>query len=116
MTDYSGHYTDQSFWKKIIRFIAKVPFGRDAIAMFFTLKDKDTPNWVRGVIIGALGYFILTLDVIPDLLPGGFLDDAAVLAAALKTVQPYMKDAHYAKADAIINGETEPVVVEVIEE
>ena len=52
----------------------------------------------KAIVVGALGYFISPLDVIPDVILGtGFLDDASVLVLALGTVvnsiTPSIKDA-----------------------
>ncbi len=70
-----------------------------ALTLFYCLQDADTPRWARGVIIGALGYLILPLDVIPDVMPGvGYADDWAVLVAALATVAAYIKDEHKNRA------------------
>ena len=49
--------------------------------------DENTPMQHKMIIIGALGYFILPVDLIPDFIPvAGFTDDAAALVACLKTV------------------------------
>ncbi len=72
-----------------------------ALTLFYCLQDRDTPTWAKGVIIGALGYLVLPLDLIPDILPGaGFGDDWGALVAALGTVAAYIKDEHKAKATA----------------
>lgn len=48
------------------------------------LKDENTPGKHKMIIIGALGYFILPVDLIPDFIPvAGFTDDAAALIACL---------------------------------
>ena len=47
----------------------------------------ETPAWAKGVIYGALGYFIFPLDAIPDVVPVvGYADDLGVLTAALAMV------------------------------
>jgi uncharacterized membrane protein YkvA (DUF1232 family) len=56
----------------------------------------DTPVWAKAVALGSLGYFILPLDVVPDLIPGvGLADDAAALATAatmiIKNITPAVK-------------------------
>ena len=57
------------------------------LLLFYVLKDEDTPREHKMIIIGALGYFILPIDLIPDFIPvAGFTDDAAALLACLKTV------------------------------
>jgi uncharacterized membrane protein YkvA (DUF1232 family) len=70
-----------------------------ALILFYCLKDRDTPAWAKGVIVGALGYLILPTDLIPDVLPGiGYGDDWGAIVAALGTVAAYIKDEHKAKA------------------
>ncbi len=61
-----------------------------ALQLYYALKSSTTPTWAKTVIIGALGYFIAPIDLIPDLLPGGFTDDLGALATALVTVQAYI--------------------------
>lgn len=74
------------------------------LTLFYCLQDADTPRWARGVIIGALGYLILPLDLIPDIIPGvGYADDWAALVAALATVAAYIKTEHKAHANAQLN-------------
>jgi uncharacterized membrane protein YkvA (DUF1232 family) len=49
---------------------------------------REVPYWVMGVSAMALVYVLSPLDVIPDVIPGvGYLDDAAVVAFALKLVE-----------------------------
>lgn len=72
-----------------------------ALTLFYCLKDKNTPKWAKGVIVGALGYLILPTDLIPDIIPGaGYTDDWGALVAALGTVAAYIKDEHKSKAHA----------------
>lgn len=97
----SRWYSGPRLWKKLAR-IALVA-GEKAIltslTLFYCLKDKDTPTWAKGVIVGALGYLILPADMIPDILPGiGYGDDWGALVAALGTVAAYIKDEHKVKA------------------
>lgn len=94
-------YSPPGLWTKLRRIATSV--GETTLltilTLFYCLQDADTPRWARGVIIGALGYLILPLDVIPDLLPGmGYGDDWAALVAALGTVAAYIKDEHKTRA------------------
>lgn len=75
-----------------------------SLILFYCLKDRDTPTWAKGVIVGALGYLILPADLIPDILPGaGYGDDWGAIVAALGTVAAYIKDEHKAKARAQVD-------------
>ncbi len=70
-----------------------------SLVLFNCLKDRDTPAWARGVIVGALGYLILPTDLIPDMLPGaGYGDDWSTIVVALGTVAAYIKETHKLRA------------------
>lgn len=94
-------YSGPRLWRTLKKAAASA--GRktlhSALILFYCLKDKDTPTWAKGVIVGALGYLILPADLIPDILPGaGYGDDWGAIVAALATVAAYIKDEHKAKA------------------
>jgi len=89
----------EGFWPKITRFAASIPFAEDALAAWYCAFDRDTPNRVRFTLIGALAYFILPTDVVPDILPVlGFADDASVLSAAILAVGSSINASHRAAA------------------
>ncbi len=74
---------------------------RNVLRLYYTLKKPDLPVRARAVILGALGYFILPVDALPDFLPiVGLTDDLGVLAAAAAAVIMYMDDEVKARADA----------------
>jgi uncharacterized membrane protein YkvA (DUF1232 family) len=77
----------RSFWRKLRRVAASLPFAEDLLAAHYCAFDRQTPLQVKAVLIGAIAYFILPTDLIPDYIPViGYTDDAAVLAAAIKLV------------------------------
>ena len=83
------------FWRKLKRVVAHLPFAEDLLAAYYCAFDRDTPRHVQVALMGALAYFILPFDLVPDMMPVlGFTDDAAVLATALRMVAGYMKPAH----------------------
>ena len=90
-----------TFWRKLRGMVAiagrKTLFS--SLVLFNCLKDRDTPAWARGVIVGALGYLILPTDLIPDMLPGaGYGDDWSAIVVALGTVAAYIKETHKLRA------------------
>ena len=94
------------FWLKVRRQVAQLPFAEDLLAAYYCAFDRETPLQVRAVLLGALAYFVLPFDGIPDLLPLlGFTDDAAVLATAMKLVidniRPEHREAARRKLDEI---------------
>lgn len=91
----------KGFWPKLARSLSRIPFAEDAIAAFYCAFDPATPARVKGTLLAALAYFILPIDVVPDLLIGiGFTDDMAVLAAAISVVGSAITDKHRQRAKA----------------
>jgi uncharacterized membrane protein YkvA (DUF1232 family) len=85
----------RDFWRKFARVAARIPFAEDLLAAFYCAFDRNTPLYVKGTLIGAIAYFVLPTDSIPDLLPVlGFTDDAAVLVGALKIVSNHVTPFH----------------------
>lgn len=83
------------FWGKLKRFAGRVPFVEDAVAAYYCALDPETPLRVRGTLLGALAYFILPIDIVPDFILGvGFTDDAAVIAMAIRLVSQHIKPVH----------------------
>jgi uncharacterized membrane protein YkvA (DUF1232 family) len=96
----------RSFWAKLKRVALALPFVEDLLAAYYCAFDRDTPRHVQGALIGALAYFVLPFDVIPDMMPVlGFTDDAAVLATALRLVATHIRPEHREAArQAIARG------------
>ena len=101
--EYARQYSDESFWDKLLRFAqtAGSEVVERALQLYFAAQDPDTPKWAKGVIFGALGYFIFPVDAIPDVIPVvGYADDLGVLAAAIASVAMYITPAVKEKAQA----------------
>lgn len=89
----------QGFWKKMARVAGRVPFAEEAASAWFCTRDPATPLRVKATLLGALAYFVLPADLIPDFVAGlGFTDDATVLMAAIGLVSSHIKPAHRADA------------------
>ena len=84
-----------SFWRKLRTLAAALPFAEDLLAAHYCAFDRHTPLHVKVVLIGAIAYFVLPFDLIPDYIPViGYTDDAAVLAAALRLVTAHVTPDH----------------------
>jgi uncharacterized membrane protein YkvA (DUF1232 family) len=110
-TSQDEHKVVHQFWPKLAQNLARLPFAEDVVAAYYCAFDPATPLKVKGTLIGALAYFILPFDLIPDFLLGlGFTDDLAVLITAFTMVRGSITEAHRAKAqDALARikaGET----------
>lgn len=89
----------RSLWRKLSKVAAHIPFAEDLLAAYYCAFDRATPLSVKATLVGAIAYFVLPFDAIPDLLPViGFTDDAAVLAAAIRLVAGAMTPDHRAAA------------------
>ena len=71
-----------------------------ALWLYYAAQDPATPAWAKAVVYGALGYFILPIDAIPDVMPAfGFTDDLGVLVAAVAAISAYITKEVKAKAE-----------------
>jgi uncharacterized membrane protein YkvA (DUF1232 family) len=86
-------FDEGGFWNKVKNFA--VTAGREVIEkalwLYFAAQAPETPVWAKTTIYGALAYFVMPLDAIPDVLPVvGYTDDLGTLAAAVGTVSMYI--------------------------
>lgn len=83
LSDYGDNYSDSGFWNKVKKLGKKVL--KPALQLYYVMKESSTPLDTKGLIIGALGYLILPIDLIPDFIPvAGYTDDLAALLAVVK--------------------------------
>ena len=93
----------KGFWPKIRRTAARIPFAGQALSVWFAARDPETPAAAKGLMLGALAYFVLPVDAIPDIFAVvGFTDDAAVFAALLATLGANIKRRHRDQAEAAL--------------
>lgn len=86
---YGKHYDEASLWRKIGKVAKRVGSKviYPVILLYYVLQDGKTSLKNKAIIIGALGYFILPFDFIPDVLPFlGYADDLAALTACVKAI------------------------------
>ena len=85
----------RSFLRKLRRVASRLPFAEDLLTAYYCAFDRATPIQVKATLVGAIAYFVLPIDAIPDVMPVlGFTDDAAVLATALKLVASAIRPEH----------------------
>ncbi|WP_342643788.1 YkvA family protein [Rhodoligotrophos ferricapiens] len=93
----------RGFWRKIGRVASRIPFAQSAIAAYYCATDPDTPLKAKAILFAALAYFVMPLDMVPDILTMiGFTDDAAVVFAALNIIGIYMKPKHQEMAQEML--------------
>lgn len=93
-------FGEECLWDKVFSVLMKClkDAAELALTLFYCMKDGDTPAWAKAKIAAALGYFIWPIDLIPDALPGGYIDDIAVMTAATAVVAASIKKVHRRKA------------------
>ena len=98
LVEYAGHYEENAFWEKLKKFgrVAGIKVTYAALLLYYVLKSPSTSGKDRAKIIGALGYFILPIDILPDFIPiAGFTDDLAALTwgiyCVIKSITPEVK-------------------------
>ena len=105
---YQEHYSEPKFAGKLAK-VAKSA-GRKmvyaALLLYYVLKSPSVKKGDKTTIIGALGYFILPLDILPDFIPMvGFTDDLSAILLALhavwKNITPEIKAMAAAKASEL---------------
>lgn len=94
-TERQQKRTKRKLIPKLLRVAGRIPFADDLASSYYCAIDPDTPLKVKMVLFAALGYFVLPVDAIPDVVTGlGFTDDATVLATALGIVGAHITEPH----------------------
>ena len=86
---YADKFSAKGFVEKISRIAkragAKLVYA--ALVLFYTLQSKEVSYKDKAMIIGALGYLISPLDVLPDAIPiVGLSDDLTVLLFVINKI------------------------------
>ncbi len=102
---YRKHYDDRKFVRMLPKVARKAgsKLVYAVLLLYYVLQSPAVSKADKARIYGALGYFLLPLDLLPDILPLiGFTDDLTAVLWALHTVwkniTPEIKDRAAAKA------------------
>ena len=94
-------FNEHGFWQKLSHFAANA--GKEvvekALWLYYAAQRPDTPAWAKATVYGALTYFVLPSDAIPDIIPlSGYSDDIGILAVSVATIAGYIDSDVKAKA------------------
>lgn len=95
ISKHEEHFSEEKFWTKVRKFSKKAGASivYAVLLLYYTLQKPEVPLKAKAIIAGALGYFILPLDLIPDVAAGvGYADDLSVVIFALIQVALYVDD------------------------
>lgn len=93
LSQYQRYYKESSFKNKLLRVLASIgkAAANEMLSLYYLVKDKDTNLSLKekAMVIGALGYFVFPMDLIPDvfLAAVGFSDDIAVAMLVLNILK-----------------------------
>lgn len=88
LSAYADYYNPAKLFSKIKDVAQKVGVNivYVVLILYYATFDKSLPVKDRLMVVAALGYFILPVDLIPDALPGGFADDASALLYVVRHI------------------------------
>jgi uncharacterized membrane protein YkvA (DUF1232 family) len=103
----------RGFWHKLKHNLARIPKADEVVAAYYAAFDGNTPFRAKAMLLAALAYFVLPVDVVPDFILGlGFTDDMTVLLTAFGLIRTHVTEQHRERAratvDALRRGEDPP--------
>lgn len=104
------HYSDKKFLHKLKNFGGGLGYKvmQAAATLYVALRSPDMPKSSKLIVLGALGYFILPLDLVVDFLPlVGLTDDAFIILTALGKVYLSITDEMKQEAKGLIDSKLE---------
>nr|WP_274362939.1 MULTISPECIES: YkvA family protein [unclassified Paenibacillus] len=92
---YEKHYSEESFWDKLKKHAIdagkKVVYS--ALLCYYAVQNPNVPMKAKLIIYGALGYLILPIDLVPDMVPVlGYGDDLTALLYAIGSIAGYINE------------------------
>ncbi|WP_052810394.1 YkvA family protein [Vibrio renipiscarius] len=88
---------ERTFWRKVKRSAKKLgeEIAVTGIKSWLAMTDSQTSVRHKAILGGALAYFVLPTDMVPDVLAGvGFTDDMAAMTLAANTVGNAITEQH----------------------
>lgn len=103
---FTRFYSPESLFIKIgnVAKAAGVKIIYAVLLLYYALFDKEVSLKDKAIVVGALGYFILPADLIPDFLPGGYVDDLGAVTLAVKSIWNSLSESTHSKARGRLNS------------
>ena len=94
---------ERGCWRKLRHTAGLITFTREAVAAYYCARDPSTSLSVKATILATLAYFVVPMDLIPDvILALGYTDDITVFWAAWRIVSRHITDAHRRRAAELL--------------
>jgi len=96
----------EKFENKAKKLVGKIKFLQDAVELYYCAMDPKTETWVKVLAFSALAYFVIPFDAVPDYIPvAGYMDDAGIIASAIKKLSDKVTEEHRTKAKELLEIE-----------
>ena len=94
LKQYAGNYDENQMWNKIKGFFfeAGINLVIKVVQLWYMLQKPEVPVHVKIAIMGAIAYFVMPVDFILDVLPGGYHDDLLAVTLTLFAAEEYIDD------------------------
>ena len=91
---YAENYDEKKMWSKIKDFFfeAGINLVIKVVQLWYVLQKPEVPVHVKVAIMGAIAYFVMPVDFILDVLPGGYQDDLFAVTLTLLVAEEYIDD------------------------
>ena len=110
LKQYAGNYDENQMWNKIKGFFfeAGINLVIKVLQLWYVLQKPEVPVHVKVAIMGAIAYFVMPVDLILDVLPGGYQDDLLAVTLTLFAAEEYIDDE--------VRRRTREKVMEIVDE
>ncbi|MBN1650807.1 MAG: DUF1232 domain-containing protein [Bacteroidales bacterium] len=88
-------FSETDLWQKINKVSRRVGMKviYPVVLLYYLFKSNDVPLKAKSLIVGAITYFILPFDGLPDFLPFlGYTDDLSLLLATVSHLYKYISE------------------------
>lgn len=92
---YRRFFSEGKFWSKLGDYAKRsgIKLVYSALLLFYAYQRKETPSWAKRIVLGALGYLLMPIDLLPDLTPFlGLTDDIGILSFGLVTISAFVNE------------------------
>ena len=91
---YAENYDEKKMWSKIKDFFfeAGINLVIKVVQLWYVLQKPEVPVHIKVAIMGAIAYFVMPVDFVLDVLPGGYHDDLLTVTLTLLAAEEYVDD------------------------
>ena len=94
LKQYAKNYDEKKMWHKIKDFFfeAGINLVIKVLQLWYVLQKPEVPVHIKVAIMGAIAYFVMPVDFVLDVLPGGYHDDLLNVTLTLLAAEEYVDD------------------------